>query len=394
MLSATDSTQALDLASEAERLVAERGRVLWRYGESEPGPTVILTGSLHGNEPAGVVALAKVGQALEKRAPRCCGRIIAVAGNLPAIESRVRYIDRDLNRRWVKSALAEVRQRGPRSVEDREQLAIADIIDAELSRAALPAVVLDLHTTSGAGAPFSCLSDTVGSRTLAGALPVPMVLGLEEILDGSMLGYLADRGHAGLAFEGGAHDAADTADNHIAAVWLILVAAGSLAAGDVPELEVSHARLAERAASVPRAVEIRHRHAVGENNNFVMTPGFASFDPVSAGQILGHDENGPVHAPQSGRLLMPLYQGKGDDGFFLVREVPPPVAMASLWLRKVGADRFLDWLPGVARHPEHEAELVVSPGAMAEAMESILVTFGYRRRRRHRGRVILSRRGD
>ncbi|HET6613792.1 MAG TPA: succinylglutamate desuccinylase/aspartoacylase family protein [Kofleriaceae bacterium] len=386
--------EPVTLADEAARIIEEHGRVLWRYGGAEPGPTVILTGSLHGNEPAGVVVLARIGAALEAHAPRCAGRVVAVAGNLPALEARVRYIDRDLNRRWTAAALTELRSHGPRTAEDREQLAIADIIDAELSRADAPAVILDLHTTSGAGAPFCCLADTVASRTLAAALPVPMVLGLEEILDGSMLGYLADRGHAGVAFEGGAHDAPDAADNQAAAVWTILVAAGSLHADDVPELAASCARLADRSAGVPRAVEIRYRHAVTENDDFVMTPGHASFDAVFAGQVVGRDGNGPVCAPFSGRLLMPRYQGKGEDGFFLVREVPPPVAMASLWLRRVGADRLLPLLPGVERHPEHRTALVVSPGALSDTVAAILATFGYRRKKKRGPNLVVARRGQ
>ena len=52
-----------------------------------------------------------------------------------------------------------------------------------------------------------------------------------------------------------------------------------------------------------------------------MNPGFRNFEPVSAGQILGQDRSGDVVSPEGGHLLLPLYQPKGDDGFFLTREV-------------------------------------------------------------------------
>ena len=37
-------------------------------------------------------------------------------------------------------------------------------------------------------------------------------------------------------------------------------------------------------------------------------------------EILADNTNGTVRAPVSGRLLMPLYQKQGDDGFFIVTE--------------------------------------------------------------------------
>ena len=52
-----------------------------------------------------------------------------------------------------------------------------------------------------------------------------------------------------------------------------------------------------------------------------MLEGFAGFDPIEAEQIIARDRRGPVRAPETGLLLMPRYQGQGEDGFFVVREV-------------------------------------------------------------------------
>jgi len=50
-----------------------------------------------------------------------------------------------------------------------------------------------------------------------------------------------------------------------------------------------------------------------------MNPGFANFDPIRRGRVLAGKASGPVAAPFSGVLLMPLYQKLGEDGFFIGR---------------------------------------------------------------------------
>ena len=59
-----------------------------------------------------------------------------------------------------------------------------------------------------------------------------------------------------------------------------------------------------------------------------MEPGFRNFDPVRRAQILATDRDGEITAPESGLIMMPLYQKQGNDGFFIVR----PVARFWLWL--------------------------------------------------------------
>ncbi|NIP82429.1 MAG: aspartoacylase, partial [Gemmatimonadetes bacterium] len=84
---------------------------------------------------------------------------------------------------------------------------------------------------------------------------------------------------------------------------------------------------------------------------FIMDPGYTSFQQVEAGQRLGHWGDGrPVVAPEGGRLLMPLYQEQGDDGFFLTRDVRRFWLAVSTLLRRIGVDRIAPLLPGVRSH--------------------------------------------
>jgi len=52
-----------------------------------------------------------------------------------------------------------------------------------------------------------------------------------------------------------------------------------------------------------------------------MNPDYKNFQPISKGEILASDNDLNVSAPDDGLILMPLYQKRGDDGFFLIREV-------------------------------------------------------------------------
>jgi hypothetical protein len=81
------------------------------------------------------------------------------------------------------------------------------------------------------------------------------------VIDGSMLGYLCDLGHIGVAVEGGQHDDPQTVECHESALLLMLVAAGALAEADVPDLRGHYARLAARTASL-RAFSWRTRCSV------------------------------------------------------------------------------------------------------------------------------------
>ena len=101
-----------------------------------------------------------------------------------------------------------------------------------------------------------------------------------------------------------------------------LAAAGLIQEAEFPEVAEAREALRAMAAGLPRLLEIKHRHPVALGDGFLMHPGFENFEPVSAGRLLAQDVRGDVRSPESGRLLLPLYQAQGDDGFFLIRELP------------------------------------------------------------------------
>jgi succinylglutamate desuccinylase len=78
-------------------------------------------------------------------------------------------------------------------------------------------------------------------------------------------------------------------------------------------------------------------------------------------------------------MLMPLYQGLGEDGFFVARELGNVRMQVSAALRKLGVDGLLPWLPGVAVGGERKDEIELRGAADGPVMQEALRMFGYRK---------------
>ena len=304
---------------------------------------LVAVGGIHGNEPAGALALVRVMERLKSDSRLDCGDCVALAGNLQALAARLRFIDEDLNRRFD----TEWTERDADSAESREQRELLDALESAFSDARGPVVLLDLHTTSGAGAPFAVFADTMVSRNFARRFPIPVILGLEEQLAGTLIDYVGFEGHAAVGFEGGQHEDPKSVDHLEAIVWIALGEIGIVDI-DASWLQSERNKLVRAAARAPSVLEVTYRHAITSEDTFSMLPGFASFEPVVAGQTIATDVRGDVTTPKGGYLLMPLYQTQGDDGFFVVTKVRVFWLWLSALMRYARAGRIAHWLPGVS----------------------------------------------
>lgn len=302
------------------------GIIGWVEGRTG-GALLLCVGGLHGNEPAGVRALEEVVAQVEVRRHLLTGDFVAVAGNLRALDAGRRFMSYDLNRAWtptrIEAARRRLRSAGDGSVpaEDRELLRMLAILERVSARRRGPVYVLDLHSTSGGGGAFSTAGDMPGHRRFAMAIPVPMVQQLNEHLEGTLTSYLDRRGYTAAVFESGQHEEPEAQVRAASAVWLAIRAAGLLADPDAPEARRGYRALERECRRLPRILEMMYRHPVEVEDRYVTRPGFRSFQPVLAGEVIGDDRHGDVVAPKSGRILMPLYQELGEDGFFVVRDV-------------------------------------------------------------------------
>ena len=333
--------------------IARGPRRLGDLGRASDGPTLVCVGSIHGNEPAGALALERLFRRLEAAPERLCGRVVGLVGNRQALAQGHRYLRHDLNRYWSPERVESLRRSEETlEAEDKELLELDRELEEVLADGeGRQAYLLDLHTTSGEGPAFANLDDTLPNREFALEIPVPLVVGIEEELAGTLTAYLFDRGLITLGFEAGQHQEERGVDRAEAAIWIALEASGIVERGSRPEVAAARDLLKGDTGSLPHVVEVLHRHSIEMDGDFRMLPGFRSFQKVEGAQVLAHDHRGDVVAPFDGMILMPLYQEQGQDGFFLVKEVLPIWLKASEYLRRLRLERFLHLLPGVRRNP-------------------------------------------
>ena len=360
---------------------------------SLPGPTLIILGGIHGNEPAGVLAEERVWLRMQKRRATLRGEVILLRGNTRALEQRVRYINADLNRQWTSENVrtAELEQGTPEVSELLEQSELLTVIREAINRARGEIYFIDLHTTSAHGQPFATVGDTLRNRRFALNFPLTIVLGLEEQIDGTLLEYVNNLGAITMGVEAGQHEAMTSVDNHEAVIWIATAATGNFRREDLPELDQSRSVL-KRATGGMKVVEVRYRHAIVPEDCFKMEPGFRNFEAVRRGKVLARDRAGAIKACETGRILMPLYQALGDDGFFLVREVKRFWLTLSALLRKLKVGHYMHLLPGVRRDPLNENFLIINTRIARILPLQIFHLMGFRRLRWTDKYLVVSRR--
>ncbi len=372
--------------------VVEGDHMIGAFIGKASGPTLIVVGGLHGNEPGGAMALANLSPKIAEISDLLKGRVYFLSGNTRALSKCVRFINADLNRHWTPHNMSS---RGAEALsstsEGRELTELDRILDSILITAMDEVFVLDLHSTSSEGISFATVGDTLRNRDFAQKFPVPILLGIEEQLDGTMLEYLNNAGAVTLGFEGGQHLSAKTVENHEAMVWFALANSNILDAGHIRNFETQR-RLLARGTRDSKIFEVRYRHAITSDDSFQMKPGFDNFDPVNRGDVLASDKNGTVTAGESGLLLMPLYQTLGEDGFFIGREIARTWLWLSGILRRIGIQNIVHILPGVSRDPADPATLIVNTRIASLFPLQIFHLLGFRRRRWLDNKLVVSRR--
>ncbi len=292
--------------------------ILGEWSPGIAGPLTIISAGMHGNEPAGVLALRRILSYLQDNQVQIAGRFVAMAGNLTALGVGLRYLDRDLNRQWDRASVERLGREGPRGyAEDIEQLELLQDFE-QLTRHHLGMVnLLDLHTMSAKGVPFIVTCDTPDSTSLANQLLLPGIVGLEKAIPGTTLEHFLAQGYRAVAVEGGQHQDPRAVDLLEACAWMMLIATGIVTEDQVPDLQAKRQTLLDESHDQPQHVTVRYRHGVHPEDGFAMLPGYKNLQPVRRGEVLARDRSGDIVAPQDGWIVLPLYQKAGNDGFFI-----------------------------------------------------------------------------
>ncbi|MDX1627319.1 MAG: succinylglutamate desuccinylase/aspartoacylase family protein [Fulvivirga sp.] len=374
----------------------EVSRVIDRYTQNEPGPTVIFMCGTHGNETSSVFAIKKVFQQLKENKPEIKGEMVAAyAGNLKALKEGVRYIDSDLNRGWIPKRLKRLgffdESDETHGHEREERKEILNLLQQTFDQAKGDVFVFDLHTTSSPSPPFTAISDTIRNRKIALKFPLPCVVGFDEIIRGTFMNYINELGIMGVAYEAGEHYSLAAIENNISFIWHALAMIGSIKQELIPDYSTHYQNLCKENFGQRQIFDLVYRHAISEEDGFKMRPGYTTFDEIEKGEHIADDKNGPVKAQESGYIFMPLYQKQGDDGYFIVQKKSEEWLKLSEELRKARDDEYLKSRPGVSLHPDDDHTLIIEPKAYEEIRDRLHM-MGFRRWMKRNGKIIITRR--
>ena len=268
-----------------------------------PGPHVVITALVHGNEIAGAVAVDALFR-MGLRPSR--GRLSLVFANTAAYRGfdrarpfAARFVEEDFNRLWSAAVLD-----GPRdSVELRRARQLRPLFDSA-------DLLLDLHSMTADTAPMILCGRTARGRDLAGRLGYPAWI----VADG---GHAAGRrliDYAGFADPGGARTAllvecgqhwrAETGRVAVESCLRFLLAQGMVD----PALAQAHLRphhAAQRLVDVTDTV-------TAQTEDFVFDAPYVGLEILPrAGTVLGRDGRRPVVTPYDDCvLIMPARRPK------------------------------------------------------------------------------------
>ncbi|WCO00700.1 M14 family metallopeptidase [Psychroserpens ponticola] len=351
-------------------------RIFYSQNNDVNGITLICIGGIHGNEPAGVYGLQKVISDIIVNDIKFKGNFYALLGNMNALQSGVRYKDFDLNRLWTTYEIESLRDDNQYEFdEQKEQYELYTTIKEICNSNHGDFVFIDLHTTSSPTVPFITISDSLNNRSLADKFHIPIVLGIEEYLDGPLLSYINEFGHVSLGFEAGQHDDEKSVLYCEAFIWLVMEKLGLTSKN-----KFDYKRLSRVLNFNKGFYEIIYRHALSEMNQFKMKPGFINFKPVLKYQTLANEDVREVKSAFNGLIFMPLYQKQGEDGFFIVRKLSKFWLLFSVILRNLKCHQFLRLLPGIKKHPNNDYCLIANRRITLFLTTKIFHLFGYRKK--------------
>jgi hypothetical protein len=351
-------------------------RIIGKIEGHKKGPTMVFFGGIHGNETAGVFALNTVFSALDRK--DISGTLYAITGNISALKENKRYVNNDLNRLWFSDRIKEIQDKTSLNTEEAELLELFKIIHDILETETGPFYFIDFHTTSSKTIPFITINDALINRKFSSLFPVPLVLGIEEYLEGPLLSYINQLGYVSLGFESGQHDEKEAVSNSQAFIYLALVYAKAISPNAVEGFPIYYQQLKEQCHNIQDAFEVTYLHRVKPADNFKMVSGFKSFEKISKNNILAHDINGEIVSKHNARIFMPLYQKIGEEGFFIIKPIKPFFLKLSEFLRRIKFDSFLVILPGVSWANKQKQVLLVNLKIAKFFAKSFFHLLGYR----------------
>ena len=210
--------------------------------------------------------------------------------------------------------------------------------------------------------------------------PVPIVLGIEEYLNGPLLSYINELGYVSLGFESGQHDEIEAIEDSIAFIHLALLYAGCTTHNNYPEQSIYYDQLKKASKNMDDIFEVIDLYRISGEDDFKMQPELNSFQEIEKGLFLATNNNERIYAQHNARLFMPLYQNQGSEGFFVIRKIKPIYLKVSGIMRSLKMDRLLVLLPGIDWEDKNRETLIANLRVVKFLAKPIFHLLGYRNR--------------
>lgn len=336
-------------------------------------PTIIFFCCIHGNEKAGYVALKDFFDNIFACKECINGNIYAIFGNQEAYLQGLRFIDKDLNRIWTKSHIKSAAQKHNLS-EYHEMIDIYNLIYDILNKTKSTVYSIDLHTTSGPTKPFIVMNDALNNRAFVRDLGYHVIFNVETFIEGSLLNLLNDLGHISLAFEGGEHYSKDAVTEIKNFCYKSLYFSGIIDSEGLQRIGISKDKIRPKPA---KYYEMVFRQDLKPNDTFEMIGNYVNFQKVKKGERIALLNGRSISSPKNYQIFMPLYQSKGEDGFFYVKHINSFKLKVARILRNINAERLLIILPGVNK--ENFYTLSIPEPIVKYIPKRFLFALGYRK---------------
>jgi len=291
-------------------------RVIGSYTTNKNGPLLLVTAAVHGNEPSGVEALEEVFKILKAQKPDINGTLVGLIGNYTALQKSVRFIDEDLNRTWTDET---IKNKVTDSHEKREMFDILSLLEPLRREQRNDYYFIDCHTTSSQSLPYISIQDVGKNDSWAQEFPIHMIRGFSDIVKGTIDGYFSQQEMTGFTVEAGQHDSKNSKIYHEGIVWLALQNICDLNFNDLTE---TPAAVLKTINDTPpqKKLEIIYRFDLKESDAFKMKKGFENFQKIEKGEPIAVFNGKQINSVWDAYIFMPLYQAKGNDGFFVAKE--------------------------------------------------------------------------
>ncbi len=254
-----------------------------RFSGDLSGPSIVILGGVHGDEPCGVFAVETLLSMLTNgELTLTRGTLTLITANLEALAHNKRFIESNLNRLFKDNAGTPDGSEVRRAEELKPLLANTDY-------------VLDLHSTSQPSPAFIVCE--AGDRTFAEMLGIKWVVtgwaALDPALEGDTCTWANKHGAQAVTLECGQHTDPSAPVVALSAAVQALSALGMI---ETPAIK--------QQKEPPQFLALYHAHILSQRG-FVYARAFRGFDPIAEGELIGADANGEYRAPRAGRIVFP-----------------------------------------------------------------------------------------